>query len=289
VTRGDEPEPVGLVGLGLLGSALAERLLAADFRVVGCDLDPERVRHFEGLGGVAAADAADIARLCPRVLFSLPTSEIAASVAAEIAPSLVPNAVVIDTTTGHPRQMEEIARLLADRGAAYVDATVAGSSQQAREGNVIVMAGGDGAVIDRCRDLFATFAREVFAVGPVGSGARMKLVVNLVLGLNRAVLAEGLAFARACGFNPADALRILAAGPAYSRAMDVKGEKMLRGDFTPQARLSQHLKDVRLILAEGAEVGARLPLSEVHRLLLEEVEAAGLGDADNSAIFRAFE
>jgi 2-hydroxy-3-oxopropionate reductase len=77
----------------------------------------------------------------------------------------------------------------------------------------------------------------------------MKLVVNLVLGLNRAVLAEGLAFSRACGFDPNDALRILAAGPAYSRAMDMKGRKMLDEEFSPQARLSQHLKDVRLILA----------------------------------------
>ena len=117
----------------------------------------------------------------------------------------------------------------------------------------------------------------------------MKLVVNLVLGLNRAALAEGLAFARACGFNPADALKILAAGPAYSRAMDTKGRKMLEHDFTPQARLSQHLKDVRLILAAGASTGARLPLSEVHRRLLEQVERAGFGDADNSAILKAYE
>ena len=117
----------------------------------------------------------------------------------------------------------------------------------------------------------------------------MKLVLNLVLGLNRAVLAEGLEFARASGIDPAVALEILKSGPAYSRAMEAKGEKMLTGDFEPEARLSQHLKDVRLILAYGEKLGAKLPLSALHRELLEAAETAGFGGADNSAIIKAFQ
>jgi 3-hydroxyisobutyrate dehydrogenase-like beta-hydroxyacid dehydrogenase len=117
----------------------------------------------------------------------------------------------------------------------------------------------------------------------------MKLVFNLVLGLNRAALAEGLAFANACGLDPAEALRVLRSGVAYSRVMETKGPKMVGHDFRPQARLSQHLKDVRLILAEARRAGAAVPLSELHRALLERLEAAGLGDADNAAIIRAFE
>ena len=116
----------------------------------------------------------------------------------------------------------------------------------------------------------------------------MKLVLNLVLGLNRAVLAEGLAYAAACGLDPAAALDILRAGPAYSRAMDVKGPRMLQGDYTPEARLAQHHKDVGLILASGAEAGASLPLSRVHDELLRAAEQAGLGEADNSAVYEVF-
>ena len=138
------------------------------------------------------------------------------------------------------------------------------------------MAGGDAEAFARCRDLFACFAPRAFHLGPCGSGARMKLVVNLVLGLNRAALAEGLAFAAACGVDPAVALEVLKAGVSYSRVMDTKGPKMLAADFTPEARLSQHLK------------GARLPLSGLHRELLERLEAAGLGAADNCAIIEAF-
>ena len=117
----------------------------------------------------------------------------------------------------------------------------------------------------------------------------MKLVMNLVLGLNRAVLAEGLEFARACGLDPYTALDILKAGPSYSRAMDTKGTRMLNEDFEPEARLSQHLKDVRLILAAGARAGAHLPLSQIHRELLEAAEEAGFGQSDNCAVIKAFQ
>ena len=151
------------------------------------------------------------------------------------------------------------------------------------------MAGGTRDAFDRSSDIFSALATRSFYLGPCGSGARMKLVLNLVLGLNRAVLAEGLAFARATGVDAATALEVLKAGPAYSRAMDAKGSKMLTGDFSVEARLSQHLKDVRLILATAAESGALTPLSELHRKLLEQVEAEGYGDADNSAIIKAFD
>lgn len=115
----------------------------------------------------------------------------------------------------------------------------------------------------------------------------MKLVVNLVLGLNRAVLAEGLSFARSLGFDPAMALDVLRQSPAASTVMQTKGDKMVAGDFTPQARLRQHLKDVRLILAAAG--AAKTPLSEVHAQLLQELVDRGCGDEDNSAVIRAFE
>lgn len=114
-------------------------------------------------------------------------------------------------------------------------------------------------------------------------------MLNLVLGLNRAVLAEGISFAKSSGIDAALALEILKAGPAYSKAMDVKGKKMLSGDFAPEARLSQHLKDVGLILEQARKQGRSLPLSELHRTLLEKAEAAGYGAADNSAILKAWD
>ena len=279
---------VGIAGVGLLGSAIAERLIGGGFRVVGYDVSEQCRQSLEALGGRAAASLRDVAQ-CPRILLSLPTSAIALSVVEELTPHLSRGSLIVDTTTGDPEEMIAIADRLASHGHRYVDATVGGSSQHARERDVIVMCGGDEADVAEARELIDTFARKVFHVGPCGSGARMKLVLNLVLGLNRAVLAEGLAFATALGVDASAALEILRAGPAYSRAMDIKGPRMLARDFEPQARLSQHLKDVRLILEAGERAGMSLPLSQIHRDLLASVEAAGYGGEDNSAVIRAYD
>ncbi len=281
-------DPVGLIGLGLLGSAIAERLLRAGFPVIGHDIHPDRCREFAALGGEVARDNADVARRCRRIVLSLPDSRAVSAVVAELQPHLAPDALLIDTTTGDPTKTALLAEELAGHRIAYVDATVGGSSEQARRGELIVLAGGTAEDVADAHDVLAAFTRRVFHVGPCGSGARMKLVLNLVLGLNRAVLAEGLAFARACGVDPALALEVLRDGPAYSRVMDTKGQKMLSGDFTPQARLAQHLKDVRLIVEAAALRDAKTPFSELHRDVLQALVEHGHGELDNSAVVKWF-
>jgi len=274
---------IGIAGCGLLGSAMAERYLAAGFAVTGFDVDPDASRRFPG---TAVAALTELQR-CERIVLCLPNSDITASVLGALAPQ--PGTIVIDSTTGDPDQMSGFAEQLNLRGVPYLDATIGGSSKQVRGGEAIAIVGGDEAAFVRCRPLFDAIAAKTFHVGAAGSGARMKLVMNLVLGLNRAVLAEGLSFAMSSGVDPALALEILKAGPAYSKAMDTKGHKMLTEEFSPDARLSQHLKDVHLILEQAAQQHRSLPLSELHRTLLERAERAGFGAADNSAIIKAFD
>jgi len=283
-----EAAPVGLIGVGLLGGAVAARLLAAGFQVLGFDVHSERRRDLEAMGGIPAASSRDVARGSRRVVLSLPDTHVVETVLAEIEADLIDGQIIIDTTTGDPERVEVNGRRLAERGVAYLDATVLGSSEQVRRGAAIVMAGGPRETFDACADLFGSFARQSFHLGPCGAGSRMKLVVNLVLGLNRAVLAEGLTFARKLGVDPAIALDVLRAGAAYSRVMDAKGPKMLAADFAPQARMRQHLKDVQLILEAATKHEARVPLSELHRALLERLVEEGFGDEDNAAIVRAF-
>lgn len=280
---------VGLIGVGLLGTAIAERLLAAGFDVIGYDLAPDRRRALEQLKGTAVSTPGEVASSCDRLILSLPTSEVAERVVAEIRGYLAAGTIVIDTTTGEPEQMAAIGAGLEQCGGHYLDATVAGSSDQVRRGESVLMIGGDRAVLASAAPVLEAMAPRQFHVGNVGSGARMKLVVNLVLGLNRAVLAEGLNFARCCGLNLATVLDVLRAGPAYSTVMDTKGAKMLTGDFVPQARLAQHHKDVQLILKQGATCQAPLPLSTLHEQLLQCACELGFAAADNSAIIKAFE
>ena len=280
------PGDVGLIGIGLLGTELAQRLLKAGFVVHGFDLDVQRRAVFAESGGSVAITAADVFTRCGRVLLSLPSHrEVEALLAANLS-HLQRGQIILDTTTGDPATSAKLAADLAARGVAYLDATVSGSSAQVRDGAGVMMVGGDRAAFERCADLFAAMAAAHFHTGVAGTGAKMKLATNLVLGLNRAALAEGLAFARALSLDPGQTLAILQRGAAYSRIMDAKGDKMIRGDYAPEARLSQHLKDVRLIVDAGAAAGLPMPLSRTHREILEAAEAAGLGGLDNSAIIK---
>ena len=272
-------DTIGLIGVGLLGSAIAARLTAAGYTLFGYDIIPER--------RLGAASAQEVARRCRTIILSLPTSDVVVQVLGGM--ELSPSTTIVDTTTGEPDTLAAIGAKLAKAGVDYLDATVLGSSRVVRNGTATVMAGGRRQAFDAAAPLFRTFSSRAFYLGSFGSGARMKLVANLALGLHRAVLAEALSFAGACGVSPSDALEVLKAGAAYSRVMDDKGEKMLHHDFTVEARLSQHLKDVRLILAAATAKNARTPLSLVHRQLLERLEAAGYGDVDNSAIIMAYE
>ena len=279
---------VGLIGIGLLGSAIAERLVAANFDLIGFDADTSRREFLDSIPGKWAADPIVLASQCDLIILSLPDSDVVTKVIQSIESSLTPGTVVIDTTTGEPTSVEEIGRRLADRNVHYLDATIAGSSQQCRLGEVVVLAGGDKGVYESCRDIFAAIASKRFYLGPCGAGSRMKLVVNLAIGLNRAVLAESLSFAAAMGFELQEALDVLMATPAHSRIMDTKGRKMVQGDFTPQARLRQHLKDVKLILNAASEQDINLPLSDIHHDLLQSLNEQGHGDDDNSVIIKAF-
>ena len=281
------PHCVGLVGLGLMGCAFARRLVAAGWQVVGFDLSPACRRRAKRLGVRIARSNAAVFRACDRVLLSLPTLRETELVLREVAAVLRPGQLILDTTTGEPEQAEAIHHRLAARGVRYLDATISGNSEQVATGDdVLMMVGGDAVAFAAARRLLRVLTPQVRHVGPCGSGARMKLVTNLVLGLNRAALAEGLCFAEALGFTRGAALEVLLASKAYSAIMDTKGEKMVKEDFTPQARLSQHLKDVRLMLRAAAAQRFRLPLTVAHRKLLEAAEAAGLGAFDNSAVIK---
>jgi 3-hydroxyisobutyrate dehydrogenase-like beta-hydroxyacid dehydrogenase len=283
-----EPRPpaVGLIGLGLIGSALAERLLGAGERVMGWDIDPERLAALRQKGGQIAADAQEVFSTCRRVLLSLPSHREVAGVVEAAGAALPYGLTIIDTTTGDPASTQELARMLGDRGITYLDATISGSSAQVRTGSVTLMVGGNAEAFAACSDLFASIGRQAFHTGAAGTGAKMKLVTNLVLGLNRAALAEGLAFAGSLGLDLTLSLAVMRGSFAYSRIMDTKGERMIHGDFAPDARLSQHLKDVRLIVDIGRQAGLPMPLSAAHRAVLEQAEAAGCGELDNSSIIK---
>ena len=282
-------QDIGLIGLGLLGAAIAERLHHSGIQVRGWDIDSEKTAAAVRANHAHRQAPEEIAASCDRILLCLPNSAAVESVIAQLDAHLRPGTVIADATTGSPGIVENLAARLTLRHVEYADACIGGSSEDVRQRRATVMFGGSEAAFSACLPIFDTYAQSSFHLGPAGAGTRMKLAFNLVLGLHRAVLAEGLAFARGAGISLEDALAVLKDGAAYSRVMDTKGEKMIKRDFEPQARLSQHLKDVRLILEEGVSGKTTLPLSSLHETLLSHLEAAGHGAEDNSAIFRWFD
>jgi len=279
-------EPVGLIGTGLFGSALAERLLAAGYQVVVHNRTRSKAEPVVAMGAHWSDNPLSI---CRRVFFCLfTTDQVAAFVSANRSDS-VPGQIILDTSTSDPHDTTKVGQELARRHIHYLETPFSGSSEQVRNHQATALVAGDQAAFDACQDLWRNLAAAAFYLGVWGNAAKMKLATNLVLGLNRAALAEGLIFAETVGLSKEDALRVLLNSPAYSRIMEAKGPKMVHRDFTPQAHLAQHAKDVRLMLANAAGAGASLPLSETHLQLLEEAVAAGLGDLDNSAILRAIE
>jgi 3-hydroxyisobutyrate dehydrogenase-like beta-hydroxyacid dehydrogenase len=165
-------ERIGIIGLGLVGSALAERLMAAGFDVSGYDINPARVEEFQAAGGASAPTALEAARGCPLVLLSLPTSEIGAAVIEQIEPGLAPGVTVVDTTTGEPEQMAAFGARLAGRGVFYLDASIGGSSKQVREGEAMVICGGEPQAFAACAELFRVCFRQAFHVGECSGRVR---------------------------------------------------------------------------------------------------------------------
>lgn len=280
----EQDRTVGVIGLGLMGTAITERLLAHGFTPHVWNRSRDKADPLVAAGAVWCDDPL---AACHRVVISLYSSEVVTEVLTPRIDTVRAGQLVIDTTTGEPGESVRWAGEFARRGAAYLDAPISGSSEQTRRGEATVIVGGDPAAFEACADLWPVLGKTVFHVGGPGSAAKMKLVSNLVLGLNRAALAEGLVLAERIGLDADATLRVLQGSAAYSRQMDTKGRKMIDRDFAPQAKLAQHLKDVRLILRAAAAGGLQLELGDAHRRLLEAAVALGFGDHDNSAVIEA--
>jgi 3-hydroxyisobutyrate dehydrogenase-like beta-hydroxyacid dehydrogenase len=282
-------EKTGIIGIGLAGIAIAETLLKAGYKLVGYDIRKERMELFAGLGGITSLSLRDVAADCPRIILSLfDTKTVKEVIFGENGLLTAPSKprCIIDTTTGDPEETSKIAEDLAAKGIAYMDATLSGSSEQIRNRQAVFMVGGNEKAFSSCRDIFDAVSEKTFYLGAPGNGSKAKLATNLVLGLNRLVLAEGLHFAGLIGLDIREFLPLLKATPAYSVAMDVKGEKMLNEDYTPQSKVSQHYKDLVMIQHYANIKKESLPLAQIHQDILKDLIDEGNGEKDSSFVFQ---
>ena len=279
---------VAVIGLGIMGSRMANRLRQSGASVRGYDPNPDSLEAFTAEGGVAAASPGEAVQGCWASLLSLPDSDVSRSVClgdGGISTSGADGLVVFDTTTGRPEDAVSNAAGLSAATIDYGDATVSGNAPFAASGQLMVMFGGSPEAYERGRPIFEAIGRSHHHVGPVGAGSRVKLLVNQILSIHRMALAEGLVTAELAGLDLERVLAVLKDSLAYSTAMDVYGDNIVTGSHDPpSARLRQTHKDARLMIEHSGSLGAPVDLIEVVRSALAEGEAGGLGDLDNSAV-----
>jgi 3-hydroxyisobutyrate dehydrogenase-like beta-hydroxyacid dehydrogenase len=277
---------VGIVGMGLMGQAFTHHLLQSGFKVRGFDIDEQRTRELHERGGVPVESPAATARGARWVLTSLPNSDIVREVVlgpSGIAQGASPGLIVADASTSRPEDSQQLGAELAKRGIGFLDAAVSGTSAMAWKKDLIVIAGGTVEAFEACKPLFAGFARAAYRMGPVGSGAMTKLVINLVLFGNRLALAEGLVLGTKAGIEGEMLLQVLQDGACSSKTMIDKGPKMLRGDFAPEGHVRTSLKDARLVLEQGERLRAPMLVTTLWTQLQQAACQQGLADKDSSA------
>src|SRR6516165_1735424 len=277
---------VGLIGIGLLGQALASRLIGAGFDVVGFDRDHAKNEKLAQLGGRAALSIADVARRCGRIVLAVfSTDQVEEVVERQLLPLLEGSGgVVLCASTCDPDRIAALAARAAGRGLRILEMPISGSSGQVGRGEGVGLIGGDGELARELEPVLRAMCPTYFQVGKVGDAGRAKLAINLILGLNRLAFAEGLAFAERLGLDPAAFLKLARASACYSQVMDVKGAKMVTRDFAPEGRVTQHLKDVHLMLEQAERAGQSLPLLAVHADVLEACVRHREGELDNSIV-----
>ncbi len=282
---------IGIIGLGLAGRALAKRLLTTGYDVCGYDIDETARNSARVIGVDVTPDAAAIAGETSLVILSLLTADDRRKLlwgSQALAGVLNPGTVILDCTTAPPNDTREDHARLDKQNVRLIDMCILGSSEEIEVGNCVALLGDRETNQDYERVVQAVSKRRFYFDKP-GKGNEAKLIANLVLGLNRLVLAEGLGLAAKAGFDLDTILDMLKSGGSYSTVMDTKGHRMIAGAYDPPAaRLAQHAKDVRLILNYAGSLNARVPVSELHAGILDRAIAAGWGEMDNGVVFETY-
>ena len=283
---------IGIIGVGLLGSAVALRLLKARFEVKGYDTRPEQLKALEAQGLKAARSIAEVAAEADAVFTILPSLEsvektiLGAGGLIETAP---PSVTLIQMSTISPELTRHLAKAAAEKGLGFLDAPMSGTSAMVARGDCTIFVGGDRARADECQPIFDAIAKRTHYVGDAGMASLAKLATNLLVGLNTAALAEALVLGAKGGLAPALLVEILKDSAAASKMLEVRGPLMASRQFDPQMKVALFLKDFNLMLEEGLRLGVPLPLTSLTQQLATATAAAGRGEEDLAAIVTTLE
>jgi putative dehydrogenase len=283
-------KPIGIIGLGIMGSAMSANLTQAGFKVLGYDVLPQRRREHRKAGGTAARNCREVVRGCDIVVTSLPSADALLATAEVFAKSARANQIVIETSTLPLSVKEEARQRVAVRGAILLDCTLSGTGAQARAKDLVVYASGDRKCYERISPVLEGFARAHYYVGAFGAGSKVKFVANLLVAIHNVAAAEAMVLAMKSGLDPAMVLKVVADGAGGSRMLQVRGPMMVKGDYSEATmKVQTWQKDMTIIGDYARKIDCPTPLFSASAPFYTAAMAMGLGAADTGVVCAVLE
>ena len=277
---------VGILGLGIMGSAMAANLMRAGFRVTGYDPVPACRRRHARAGGIVAKNAEEVSASAGIIICSLPSSKALET----ISKSISGRKIVVETSTLPIADKEKARKRLAKAGATLLDCPLSGTGAQAKVKDLIVFASGPRAALRKCKSVFNGFSRGHYDLGRFGNGSKMKFAANLLVAIHNVSSAEAVILARRSGLDPALAVKVLGDGAGASRMLQVRGPLMVRRAYLP-ATVTQETwqKDMKIIGDFVRRLGSPAPLFLATRALYAAAMAQGRAKQDTAAVCAVLE
>jgi 3-hydroxyisobutyrate dehydrogenase/glyoxylate/succinic semialdehyde reductase len=277
---------VGIIGLGIMGGAIARNLIERDWRVIGFDVNPERNAELAQAKVMIAGDVAQVTRDAPVIMTSLPTPAAVEEVAREIAASGQTQRIVVELSTLSLADKLAFEAILRKAGHIALDCPLSGTGAQAKMRDLVVYASGDSQAIERCFGLFADFAKQSANLGRYGNGSRMKFVANHLVAINNVATAEAMLLAERAGLDPEMVVKMVGPGAGGSRMFQMRAPMMVQGVYEPATmKVSTWKKDMAIIAEFADDVGCTTPMFTLTQPVYSEALAMGLGDQDTAAVF----
>ncbi|MDB5638925.1 MAG: 3-hydroxyisobutyrate dehydrogenase/glyoxylate/succinic semialdehyde reductase [Bradyrhizobium sp.] len=277
---------VGIVGLGIMGGAIARNLADRGWRVIGFDIDAAQRAELASANVTIAGDVGEVARDAPIIMTSLPSPAAAEDVARIIAGSGQTPRIVVELSTLSIADKLRFEAILKKAGHIVLDCPLSGTGAQAKNRDLVVYASGDSHAIAQCTGLFSDFAKQSADLGKYGNGSRMKFVANHLVAIHNVATAEAMILAERAGLDPKIVVDMVGPGAGGSRMFQMRAPMMVDGVYEPATmKVSTWRKDMAIIAEFADDVGCATPLFTLTQPVYAEAMAMGLGDQDTAAVF----
>jgi putative dehydrogenase len=277
---------VGIVGLGIMGGAIARNLVERGWRVIGFDIDAARRAELALANVTIASDVGQLARDAPIIMTSLPSPAAVEDVARTIANSGQSRRIVVELSTLAIADKLRFEAILRKAGHIALDCPLSGTGAQAKNRDLVVYASGDSDSIARCTGLFSDFAKQSADLGRFGNGSRMKFIANHLVAIHNVAAAEAMILAQRAGLDPKTVIDMIGPGAGGSRMFQMRAPMMVEGVYEPATmKVSTWKKDMAIIAEFADDVGCATPLFTLTQPVYAEAMAMGLGEQDTAAVF----